>query len=268
MARTSARSISRKSLRRRRPRRDGALPRLYDDLASWWPILSDPADYAAEAARHRRALVAACARRPRTVLELGSGGGNNALHMKRHFRKMTLVDRSEGMLAVSRRLNPDCEHVQGDMRTVRLGRMFDAVFVHDAIGYMTSEKDLAAAIGTAYAHCAPGGAVLFVPDHVRETFKPATQHGGHDGRNRGLRYLMWTWDPSPKDTTYRLDFAYLLRHPDGTVTCELDRHTIGLFPKATWKHLLRDAGFKVEVLLDPEPNLEPAARVVFVGRRT
>jgi len=242
-------------------------PRLYDDLASWWPLLSEPAHYAGEASRHRRALVAACARRPRTLLELGSGGGNNALHMKRHFRKTTLVDLSAGMLAVSRKLNPGCEHVRGDMRTVRLGRTFDAVFVHDAIGYMTTEKDLAAAIATAYAHTAPGGAALFVPDHVRETFAPATQHGGHDGKTRGLRYLMWTWDPDPKDTSYLLDFAYLLRHPDGAVTSESDRHTIGIFPKATWKRLLAEAGFKVKILLDPEPDLEPSARVVFVGKR-
>ena len=35
---------------------------------------------------------------------------------------MTLVDLSEEMLAVSRELNPECEHLQGDMRTLRLGR--------------------------------------------------------------------------------------------------------------------------------------------------
>jgi hypothetical protein len=37
------------------------------------------------------------------------------------------------MLEVSRRLNPDCEHPPGDIRSVRLGRTFDVVFVHDAI---------------------------------------------------------------------------------------------------------------------------------------
>jgi hypothetical protein len=40
---------------------------------------------------------------------------------------MTLVDLSEEMLVVSRQLNPECQHHQGDMRTVRLGRTFDAV---------------------------------------------------------------------------------------------------------------------------------------------
>ena len=34
---------------------------------------------------------------------------------------MTLVDPSAGMLAHSRKLNPECAHHEGDMRTFRLG---------------------------------------------------------------------------------------------------------------------------------------------------
>src|SRR5258708_8088539 len=98
----------------------------------------------------------------------------------------------------SRGLNPEGEHVQGDMRSVRLGREFDAVFVHDAIVYMTTEADLRAALETAFAHCRPGGAAIFAPDHVRETFCPSTDHGRHDGAvGRCLRYVDWTWDPAP-----------------------------------------------------------------------
>ena len=71
------------------------------------------------------------------------------------------------MLAVSRAQNPECTHVEGDMRTVRLGRRFDAVFVHDAVVYMATEADLRRAMETAFVHCEPGGAALFTPDHVR-----------------------------------------------------------------------------------------------------
>jgi SAM-dependent methyltransferase len=167
-------------------------PILYTDLADWWPLLSAPADYAEEAEFFRAALVDACIRPARTVLELGSGGGNNASHLKAHF-EMSLVEPAPGMLAVSRALNPECEHVAGDMRTVRLGRTFDAVFVHDAVCYMTTETDLRLAIETAWVHCAPGGAALFAPDHVRETFRPPyTDHGGEDGPARALRYVEWT----------------------------------------------------------------------------
>ena len=74
--------------------------RLYDELAPWWPLLSAPAEYAEEAEVIRGLLLDACRPQPRTLLELGSGGGNTASHLKAHFR-MTLVDRAAGMLAVN-----------------------------------------------------------------------------------------------------------------------------------------------------------------------
>lgn len=108
------------------------LPRLYTDLASWFHLLTAPEDYAEEAAFYQQCILDASAAPPRTLLELGSGGGNMASHYKRRFES-TLVDPAPGMLDLSRRLNPECEHVERDMRTVRLGRLFDVVFVHDAV---------------------------------------------------------------------------------------------------------------------------------------
>ena len=237
--------------------------KLYGELASWWPLLSAPSDYAEEAAFYREKLVGAARRPVRTVLELGSGGGNNASHLKSHF-EMVLVDRSPGMLAVSRALNPECEHVQGDMRSVRLGREFDAVFVHDAIAYMTSEADLRQVFETAFAHCRPGGAAIFAPDHVRDTFAPSTNHGGHDGADRGLRYLEWTWDPDPSDTTYTVDFAYALRSSDGSVHVEHDRHIEGLFARSDWLRLLALAGFEARMVPFDHSEIEAGKYEVFV----
>ena len=243
------------------------MPKLYDELASWWTLLSSPAEYEEEAAFYRRELVEACVRPPRTVLELGSGGGNNASHLKGHFETMVLVDPSEGMLDQSRALNPECEHVRGDMRTVRLGRQFDAVFVHDAVCYMTSEADVRQAIEAAYVHCRPGGAVLFAPDHVRENFGPNTDCGGHDAGGKGLRYLEWTWDPDPADTTYVVDYAYLLREADGSVRVEHDRHIEGLFSRDEWLRWLREAGFEPRSVQFNHSELEPDRYLVFVGTK-
>lgn len=242
------------------------VPKLYEELASWWPLLSSPADYEEEAAFYERTLVAACDRPPRTLLELGSGGGNNASHLKARF-DMVLVEPSPGMLAVSRALNPECEHVEGDMRTVRLGRQFDAVFVHDAVCYMTTASDLRRAIETVFVHCRPGGAALFAPDFIREHFRPSTDHGGHDAGTRGLRYLEWTWDPDPSDTTYVVDYAYLLRAADGAVRVEHDRHVEGLFGREDWLRLLSEAGFEARALPVEHSELEPASHEVFTGRR-
>jgi trans-aconitate methyltransferase len=241
-------------------------PKLYRELADWWPLLSAPDEYAQEAAFYQRALIDASKRPLTTLLELGSGGGNNASHLKARFR-MTLVDPAQGMLNVSRRLNPECEHVQGDMRTVRLPRRFDAVFVHDAVVYMTTEADLQAAMATAFVHCEPGGAALFAPDHVRENFAPSTDHGGHDGEGRGLRYLEWTWDPDPSDSVYAVDYAYLLRERDGSVRAEHDRHIEGLFARADWLRWLAGAGFQPTVVPFEHSELPAGQYEVYVARR-
>ena len=241
-------------------------PKLYTDLASWWPLLSAPEDYEEEAATYVAALLEASSDIPRTLLELGSGGGNNASHMKRRFEEVVLVDRAPGMLAVSRALNPDCEHVEGDMRTVRLGRQFDCVFVHDAICYITAEEDLRRVAETAFIHCRPGGAALFAPDFVRESFRTGTELGGHDGQGRGLRYLEWTWDPDPADTVYLAEYAYLLRDEKGKVTVVHDRHEEGLFPRAVWLRVLADSGFDAVSMPFEHSQLESGSEM-FVARR-
>ena len=217
------------------------LPRLYSDFADWWPLLSAPSDYAEEVGVFLRLVQDAVEGELRTALELGSGGGNNAWHYAQYLQ-LSLVDRSPRMLAVSRALNHSAEHLQGDMRDVRLGRSFDAVLVHDAVSYLTSEADLRAAMATAFAHCRPGGVALFTPDHLRETFRPSTSHGGHDGDGRALRYLEWCYDPDPGDTVVTVDMAYLLR--DGErIEVVHDRHLNGLFARSTWLALLHEVGF-------------------------
>lgn len=240
--------------------------KLYRELADWWPLLSPPEEYEEEASVYTKFLLEAASPPVRTLLELGSGGGSNALHMKRRF-DITLVDLSPGMLEVSRKLNPECEHLEGDMRTVRLNRHFDCVFIHDAICYMVTLDDLRAAIRTAAAHCRPGGAALFAPDYVRETFHGGSAHGGHDGENRSLRYLEWTWDPDPADSTYLADYVYALRGEDGEVRVVHDRHIEGLFSRLEWLELIDEAGFaarRAEFTLDGPGGETPE---LFVGVR-
>ena len=226
-------------------------------------MLSAPEDYAEEAAFYAQVLTDAC--NPTKVLELGSGGGNNASHMKEHF-EMTLVDLSEGMLAVSRRLNPECEHVKGDMRDVRLDREFDAVFVHDAIAYITSEHDLSATFETAYLHCKTGGAALFCPDYVRETFRPGTDHGGHDGDGRFMRYLEWVFDPDPADDTYFTDMTYVMREGTNEPQVIHERWLEGLFSTDRWLELMTEVGFSARTITYENEDA-PLGMTLFLGIR-
>jgi len=170
------------------------------------------------------------------------------------------------MLAASRRLNPDCVHVQGDMHTIRLGRQFDAVLVHDAVDYMTSQGDLALVIGTAFAHCRPGGIAVFAPDHTAETFRPGTgAGGGHDGSGRQASFTERTTDPDPGDDWILAEYEFTLRHADGTVTVVPEAHRLGSFRRDTWLALLTAAGFTTGERSLSVPGRP--RRVLFTGRR-
>jgi SAM-dependent methyltransferase len=248
------------------PQSKPRLPRLYGELAGWWPVLSKPSDYAEEAGFYSRLIEVSCASAPSALLELGSGGGSNASHMKARF-KLTLVDLSPEMLAVSSKLNPECEHVQGDMREIRLDRQFDSVFVHDAVSYITSQIDLAKVAATAFIHCRPGGCAIFCPDFTRETFRQAVSTGGNDSDGRSLRYLEWTRDPDPEDSTYQVEFAYMMLDADGTLRVEPDSHIMGLFSKDEWLLTLGGAGFEAFVVPFPHADNGSGECGVFVGVR-
>lgn len=159
----------------------------------------------------------------------------------------TAADISPHMLEQARRLNPDVQFHVGDMRSIRLGRTFDAVLIHDAITYLTTEDDLRAAFATARAHLRKGGVFITSPDWFRDTFRgPYTEcRTSTDGRVE-FTYFEYTYDPDPSDTTVRTLMWYLIREGGGDPRIERDVHVGGLFPLSTWEGLLEEAGFRVE----------------------
>jgi trans-aconitate methyltransferase len=237
-----------------------AMASFYDDLAEWWPLFSPPVHYGEEAADILGRLTQYVTTPASTLLELGSGGGSLASHLKSHFRT-TLTDRSPGMLAVSRQENPECEHLVADMRTARLGRRFDVVLIHDAIMYATTPAEVQACLATAAAHCAQPGMVIVLPDFVCETFEPGTEHGGEDADDgRAFRYLACTWDPDPGDHVYTVDYAFMMRGADGRVAVEHDRHVEGLFHRTAWLRWFAEAG------LAAHSEIDAWGRNVFLAR--
>ena len=225
--------------------------RLYDDLAWLWPIVSPPAEYIVEAQewldliRSRRNLWQD-GRRP-TLLELGCGGGHFLSQLTPHF-DATAVDLAPQMLALSRALNPYTPHHQGDMRTVRLGMSFDVAVIYDAVNYMLTESDLAAAIATGAAHLKPGGLLLLAPDWLRDDFHgPRVIEWSREADDRSVTFIEYVADPDPTDTTIESVFFFVINR-DGRITVEQDRHTGGLFPLSVWLSVLDRAGFDAEYL--------------------
>ncbi len=240
--------------------------RMYGDLAWLWPILSPKEDYAEESEFIAAAIKEHSQAEPRTLLHLGCGGGHNDYTLKKHF-EVTGVDASPAMLDLARSLNPEAEYIEGDMRSIRLGREFDAVIILDSIAYMLSEDALREAFHTAYEHLRAGGVFLTVVELRPDTFVQNKTNAWT--RTKGeveLAFIENYYDPDPGDTTYESTFLYLMRQ-GGKLTIETDRHLCGMFPMDVWRRSVERVGFSVEVIDFAEPDGPGEGFPVILGIR-
>lgn len=138
----------------------------FDLYAAYYDLLYGDKDYAAEAAYVAGLLPAGT----REVLELGCGTGGHALALARRGLAVHGVDLSPEMVAraQARRagLTPELQarlsFAQGDLRTHRAGREFDAVLsLFHVMSYQTTNADLLAGLRTARAHLREGGLFVF-----------------------------------------------------------------------------------------------------------
>lgn len=248
---------------------DQPAPRLYADLVSFWPLVSPPEEYAEEVetfrTRYRRHGIPDGAR----VLHLGSGGGSIDYHLKQTYA-VTGIDISVAMVEHARRVNPDVRYHVGDMRSHRMGEMFDAVLVHDAISYMTTREELDAVYMTAAAHLRSGGVMIALPEEllsrvaVADSRVDTHRHGG-----RKITIVESSHDADPSDNTYDHAFVFIIQE-NGTMRVEVDRHVGGAFELADFVAAIEQAGFDATVepweLADWQPDEEPLPLITAVRR--
>jgi SAM-dependent methyltransferase len=142
---------------------------VFAGYSRYYDLLYRDKDYAGEA-RYVADLIHRHAPRATRLMEIGCGTGAHAAEWAAMGFDVHGVDRSEGMLeaADARRssLEPDVAQrlsfSEGDARTVRLGKKFDAVTsLFHVMSYQTANADIAAAFRTAREHLAPGGVFIF-----------------------------------------------------------------------------------------------------------
>ena len=222
---------------------------LYTDLAWLWPLWGDASNEYANYCRHVVSLIRRHAERPiRILLDIGCGGGKNVLNLKESFNVMGL-DLSPTMIAQAKELNPECDFIQGDMRTFQLDRTFDAILMDDAISHMIGRADFAAAFRTAFRHLNTGGILVATPDVTTETFRqnktivtPAMHSATRDDLD--VVFVENTYDPDAADDHYETTIIYLIRD-QGRLRIETDHWRMGLFSLDTWRTVLHEAGFAV-----------------------
>ena len=218
----------------------------YNDLAWTEDLLVNPADYEDEVLVYIDLIKRTAAESPITLLHLGSGAGGQDLIFKRNF-KITGVDLSLGMLNIARATHPDIEYLEGDMRTLRLNRLFDAVVIPDSIDYMTSLNDLKKAIQTATIHLKTGGVFLIVAK-TAETFQ--YNNFAYTGEKDGVHVTLFenNFVNPINPNTYEATLVYLIRK-HGELTIHTDHQTLGLFSLASWERLFQDAALNMSKII-------------------
>lgn len=240
--------------------------RMYGDLAWTWPIISPHEDYREVVEEIAKLLTARAGYLIHDILHLGCGGGNVDHTLKQYF-SVTGVDISEEMLSLARQLNPDLTYQTGDMRSVRLGKQFDAVILLDSIGYMRTVDSLRAAFKTASAHLIPGGVLLALVEETRESFvQNRTVSSAHSRGEIEIVLVENYYDPDPEDSSYEANFVYLIRR-SGELTVETDCHLLGLFELEIWTTIMRELGCDLHQTKSRVMDVDGRTSLILIGTK-
>lgn len=237
--------------------------RLYNDLSWLWSAVSSADEYAKDSEIFVSTLKEYSKIEVKTVLHLGCGMGYIDHVLKKYF-EVTGVDISEAMLKGARKFNPEVEYVRSDMRTVRLGRSFDAVIIPDLIDYMTTAEDLKNVLSIAFKHLSPGGVFIAIVEKTAEKFiQNETTHTTHKSGDTEAVFVENKYDPDTTDTSYETTMVYIVRRK-GKLDVYTDLHPCGIFPEKTWMRLLEEAGFEAKRIDFKPPSMPQYCFPMFV----
>ncbi len=204
-----------------------------------------------------------------TVLDLGCGTGTHDMLLSDRGHRVTGVDISVAMLdqaraKVAQRSGTEApEFLEGDVRTVRLGRTFDVVLMMFAVlGYQTGNADVTAAMRTVRAHLRPGG--LFICD---VWFGPTVLSVGPSDRVKvvdepgGQLHRVASGRLDVMHHTCRVEYRSWRTRGGQEFDRTAEEHTMRYFFPLELDHYLEEAGFRRRAMcpvgnLDAEPGLD------------
>jgi SAM-dependent methyltransferase len=188
----------------------------------------------------------------RSLLDVACGTGQHLRFLREHF-DVEGVDLSADMIAVARSHLPDVMLHVGDMRTLELGRSFDAVTcLFSSIGYMIEPEDLREAIRRFAAHLRPGGVLVFDgwlrPDAWIDGPRPEPEVV-RDGSTTVVRLVSGAREGRITD----FDMHHLVR-TDAGVEHFVEHHRLALTPTEEYVAAVEESGLKAEVMPDYLPG--------------
>lgn len=136
--------------------------------ANAYDILYDDKDYATECDLIERIFQTYGDDSINSILDLGCGTGNHAIHLAQRGYEVVGVDRSESMLAQARKkaaglgtYRNNIAFERGDIRSIDLQRHADsALMMFAVLGYQLENANVLLALSAARRHLCPGGLLI------------------------------------------------------------------------------------------------------------
>jgi ubiquinone/menaquinone biosynthesis C-methylase UbiE len=228
----------------------------YRKSARWYDTIYSFKDYAAEA-ESLRALLADLCPDARRLLDVACGTGEHLRHLQAHF-EVEGIDASPDMLAVAREKLPGVPLHQADMRTLDLGRTFDAaICLFSAVGHLADEAELDSAMRRIARHLDPGGVFLLEPWLAPEAYTPGGVHSLFVNKPDVKLARINVSQLSGRTSVF--DMHHLVGTPEG-VEHFVEHLELTLFPLDSYREAMAAAGLSVR--FDPGG---PSGRGLFIG---
>jgi SAM-dependent methyltransferase len=217
-------------------------------------------DYAAEADR-LDAIIRQRNPGPRSLLDVACGTGQHLRFLRERY-EVEGVELSPEMIAIARTHLPGVPLRVADMRSLDLGRTFDAVTcLFSSIGYMIEPAELRETVRRFAAHLAPEGVLVFDgwlrPDAWIDGLRPEPEVVSDDTMT-AVRLVVGARDGRITD----FDMHHLVR-TDAGVEYFVEHHRLALTPTDDYVAVIEDSGLEAEVLPDFLPGRD---RIVGVKR--
>lgn len=240
--------------------------KLYHERADLYDLIYAKLDYAGYAARLAEILEGEGVPKDARVLETACGTGSYLAALRDRYR-MTGLDSSEAMLAVSRRKNPGVLHLLADMTDFQVTEPFDAALcLFSSIGYVRGEKALARAAGCFARALRPGGVLVIEPWISREVFRPGQSwlDTYSDEAIKIARASFSTARETPDGEVAAVDFEWVISRKGQGLDRFAERHELWFCPPGAMERALRDAGLTARF----EPDGLIRDRGLWIARHT
>jgi len=227
---------------------------VYDKSAQIYDLLYVGAgikDYPAEAAE-LHGIIQEANPNARTLLDVACGTGAHLAELRRWYT-VEGVDLSPAMLAAAKSRLGDVPLHVADMRTLDLGKSFDAVIcLFSSIGYVTDPVEMRSTVGRLAAHVAPGGVLILDgwvrPDVWRDDFR-----GEPDIANDDEVMVVRLAFTGRKGNITELDMHHLVRTSAG-IEYFSEAHRLALTPTEEYVAAVENAGLAARVIPDYMPS--------------